>query len=108
MPAPPTHRKPSRAERTRRIRRLVVTWTVIAFVAAWAGIFVQMRAGDDPSLGTGTAAAALTTTTSTVDDGSGDAAAGTDDGYGEDDGGAGSSSSSVQPGDPGAVTSSQS
>jgi hypothetical protein len=103
MPAPPTHRKPSRVERTRRIRRLVLTWTVIAFVAAWAGIFVQMRAGDDPSLGTGTAAAALSSTTSTVDDGSG-----TDDGYGEDGGGAGSSSSSVQPGDPGAVTSSQS
>lgn len=64
MSTPPTPRKASRLERTHRIRRLAVTWTVIAFVAVWGGLFVQLRTGHDPSLGSGTATAALTSTTS--------------------------------------------
>ncbi|MCW3014211.1 MAG: hypothetical protein JWO02_1303 [Solirubrobacterales bacterium] len=60
-------RKPTRIQRARRVQRLVVTWTVIAFVAAWGGIYVQMRAGSDPALGSGTAAATSLVSTTTPD-----------------------------------------
>lgn len=60
-PAGPTPPRPSRHERTRRIRRLAVTWTVVAFAAVWGVIYVQMRDGRDPALGTGVVNAAATT-----------------------------------------------
>ncbi|UTI65642.1 hypothetical protein NBH00_05380 [Paraconexibacter antarcticus] len=60
-PAGPTPPRPSRRERTRRIRRLAVTWTVVAFAAVWGVIYVQMRDGKDPALGTGVTNAAATT-----------------------------------------------
>lgn len=60
-PAGSTPPRPSRHERTRRIRRLAVTWTVVAFAAVWGVIYVQMRDGKDPALGTGVTNAAVTT-----------------------------------------------
>jgi hypothetical protein len=60
-PAGSTPPRPSRHERTRRIRRLAVTWTVVAFAAVWGVIYVQMRDGKDLALGTGVTNAAVTT-----------------------------------------------
>lgn len=62
-PTSSTPPRPSRHERTRRIRRLAVTWTVVAFAAVWGVIYVQMRDGKDPALGTGVTNAAVTTPT---------------------------------------------
>lgn len=92
MSTPRTPSNASRLERTRRIRRLAVTGTVIAFVAVWGGLFVQLRTGHDPSLGTGAAAAALTATTSDTSPVSGTPA----------------STGSARSGAPSAVTTSQS
>jgi hypothetical protein len=63
--------KPTRRERARRIRRFAVTWTVVAFVAAWGLIYTQMRAGHDPALTSGASAATATTVVqpTTTDDG---------------------------------------
>jgi hypothetical protein len=50
----------ARQARVRRIRRRVVAWAVIAFVALWGAVYVQMRSGADPALGAGTKAAVVT------------------------------------------------
>jgi hypothetical protein len=68
-----------RERRTRRIRRYVVTATVTMFLAVWSVVYAEMRAGDDPVLGSGTAVATATqpstqSTTSSDDDGYDDAA----------------------------------
>lgn len=60
-PTGPISPKPSRHERTRRIRRLAVTWTVVAFAAVWGVIYLQMRDGRDPALGSDATNAAVTT-----------------------------------------------
>lgn len=80
VPIPPSSPRPrpggARRERVRRIRRTVVAWTVVAFVALWGAVYVQMRSGGDPVLGagspalvstkTGTAAGTSGSTTSTA------------------------------------------
>ncbi|WP_354701049.1 hypothetical protein DSM112329_01355 [Paraconexibacter sp. AEG42_29] len=70
--------KPTRQERTRRVRRLAVTWTVVAFAAVWGVIFTQMRAGADPALGAGAPAVAATTGTTSEAAATEDAIAATD------------------------------
>jgi hypothetical protein len=54
-----------RRDRVHRIRRRVVTWTVVAFVALWAAVYVQMRAGADPVLGSAASTALVSNKTST-------------------------------------------
>lgn len=49
--------------RTTRIRRVVATLTVSAFVALFATIYVQMATGNDPVLASTTTTAATTTST---------------------------------------------
>ena len=49
-----------RERRTRRIRRYVVTATVTLFLAIWSVVYTEMRGGDDPALGSGTAVATAT------------------------------------------------
>lgn len=49
--------------RTTRIRRVVATLTVSAFVALFSTIYVQMAAGNDPVLASTTTTAATTTST---------------------------------------------
>jgi hypothetical protein len=50
----------ARRARVGRLRRRAVAWTVIAFVALWGAVYVQMRSGADPALGAGTKAAVVT------------------------------------------------
>lgn len=65
--APPRTSGPR--HRARCLRRLAVTWTVVAFAAVWGVIYAQMRAGDDPVLGAGTnTTPAVTAGTSTTAD----------------------------------------
>jgi hypothetical protein len=49
--------------RTTRIRRVVATLTVSAFVALFSTIYVQMATGNDPVLASTTTTAATTTST---------------------------------------------
>jgi uncharacterized membrane protein SpoIIM required for sporulation len=49
--------------RTTRIRRVVATLTVSAFVALFSTIYVQMATGNDPVLASTTTNAATTTST---------------------------------------------
>jgi hypothetical protein len=49
--------------RTTRIRRVVATLTVSAFVALFSTIYVQMATGNDPVLASTTTTAANTTST---------------------------------------------
>jgi hypothetical protein len=66
VPIPPSSPRPrpggARRERVRRIRRTVVAWTVVAFVALWGAVYVQMRSGGDPVLGAGSSALVSTKT----------------------------------------------
>ena len=66
VPIPPSSPRPrpgaARRERVRRIRRTVVAWTVVAFVALWGAVYVQMRSGGDPVLGAGSPALVSTKT----------------------------------------------
>ncbi len=61
-------RKPTRQERVRHLRRLAVTWTVVAFAAAWGLIAVQLRSGDDPALSSAAATTTVTTPAATTAD----------------------------------------
>jgi hypothetical protein len=49
--------------RTTRIRRVVATLTVSAFVALFSTIYVQMATGNDPVFASTTTTAATTTST---------------------------------------------
>jgi hypothetical protein len=53
-----------RLARVRMIRRRVATGAVVCFLAAWGVVYAQMRLGDDPALGTGTASAQVASTSS--------------------------------------------
>ncbi len=53
--------------RTTRIRRVVATLTVSAFVALFSTIYVQMATGNDPVLASTTTTTAATTTSTTAD-----------------------------------------
>jgi hypothetical protein len=57
-----------REHRTRRIRRYVVTATVTLFLAVWSVVYTEMRTGENPPLGSGTAVATATQDTSSSDD----------------------------------------
>jgi hypothetical protein len=93
-PGVPGRAKPSgeevraaRRARVRMIRRRVATGALVSFLAAWGAVYAQMRLGDDPALGTGTAVAQVDSATSsssantlaTTDDTSTDSAASSDD-----------------------------
>lgn len=39
--------------RTEQLRRRVIATAIVAFVALWTVVFVQMATGNDPALGTG-------------------------------------------------------
>lgn len=126
-PTPALRRHPGagRRERVRRIRRRVVTWTVVAFVALWGAVYMQMRAGNDPVLGAGTSAALVSartttgtgssTSTSTTGTTTSSGASAADDGSssgtsssGTSSSGTSSSSSSGTSSSPAAVSTSQS
>jgi hypothetical protein len=47
----------ARRARVRMLRRRVATGAVVSFLAAWGVVYAQMRLGDDPALGAGTAVA---------------------------------------------------
>lgn len=51
------HRKlDAMKRRTGQLRRRVIATAIVGFVLLWTVVFVQMATGNDPTLGTGTAA----------------------------------------------------
>ena len=61
---------PSPAAQERRlrvagIRRAVAVLAVSAFLALWSGLFVQLRSGHDPALGTASSSAASSSSAGT-------------------------------------------
>jgi hypothetical protein len=49
---PPAPAAQERRRRVAGIRRTVAVLAVSAFLALWSGLFVQLRSGHDPALGT--------------------------------------------------------
>jgi hypothetical protein len=56
----------ARRARVRSIRRRVATGAVVSFLAAWGVVYAQMRVGDDPALGTGSAVAQVDSSSSSA------------------------------------------
>jgi hypothetical protein len=102
----------SREGRTRRIRRYVVTTTVTLFLAVWSFVYAEMRTGDDPVLGSGTAVATATQSTETTTSSSSSASSSDDDSSSSTDSSSddssGSTSSDSTTSAPSAVTTQQS
>ena len=55
---PPSQAAQQRRRRVARIRSTVAVVAVSAFLALWAALFVQLRTGHDPALGTASSSAA--------------------------------------------------
>jgi hypothetical protein len=107
----------ARRARVRRIRRRVATGAVVSFLAAWGVVYAQMRLGDDPALGTGTAVAQVDSSSSsantlaTADDttaSTDDSTASSDDSTASSDDSAASSDDSAASSDSSTMVTSQS